>query len=230
MSATANGSTAVQERGTARTQNGSRFRRLVSRNALDKAVEPEPLAPDIGYLEYGPEIVAALLNGEVGFQEIALAYLFGRPQTGEQAAPGRVVSEENRAVLRQQFPTLMRRYLQEHGCLTRCYFARNCFAAAALTGEDEIELILAGYLPEPEAVEVLRRAQGLGYSAYHRLEEYDRRLCQRMVFSVIHEVLRRLDNAAATCTPVAPRWTLTPLTSRVKKSRPCSGPTRPAPS
>ncbi len=175
-----------------------RLRRLARRGRpRASAAAPGPLDPEVRYLEYGPEVVAALLNGKVGFQEIALAYLFGRPADDAGDSPGdRSVSEANRAELQRHFPVLMRQYLAEHECLARSYFARNCFAAAALTGKDEIEVVLARDVAEPEAVELIRRAHGLGFTVWHRIDGSDRRLCQRMIFSVIVEVLRRLDRAA----------------------------------
>jgi hypothetical protein len=107
------------------------------------------------------------------------------------------VTPEDRQKLREQFPVLVRNFEEQHGTLIRSYFSTNCLAAAALTSADEIEVVLAQDVPSSELIQVIRRAQALGYSAWHRLEDYDRRLCQRMVFSVILEVLRRLDQARA---------------------------------
>jgi hypothetical protein len=90
---------------------------------------------------------------------------------------------------------IVRNFIAAHGHIRRSYFARHYLAAAALTSEDEIEVVLARDVPSSELIQIIRRAQALGYMAWHRLEQYDKRLCQGMIFSVILEVLRRLDQA-----------------------------------
>jgi len=107
------------------------------------------------------------------------------------------VTQADRRLLREHFGTLLRTFSAEHEGIRRSYFARHCLAAAVLTGRDEIEVVLARDMPSSELIQVIRRAQALGYLAWHRLEMYDRSLCQRMIFSVILEVLRRLDRDSA---------------------------------
>ena len=153
---------------------------------------------DVEFLDYGPEVMAALLTGATGFTEVALAYFFGRTPDEDDANAGWVVSEANRRVLQDAFPVLLRNYVKQHGSLAGSYFAQHCRAAAVLTSRDEIEVVLARDVPCPDLVQIIRRARGLAYSTWHRLEEYDRKLCQRMIFSVIVEVLRRLDKGHAT--------------------------------
>jgi hypothetical protein len=158
---------------------------------------------DVEFLDHGPEVMAALITGSTGFNEVALAYFFGRTPDEDDVNSGRVVSEENRRVLQDAFPVLLRDFVDQHGSLSGSYFAEHCRAAAVLTSEDEIEVVLARDVPCPDLVQIIRRAQGLAYSTWHRLEKYDRKLCQRMIFSVIVEVLRRLDKEHATAA-VAP--------------------------
>ena len=145
------------------------------------------------FLGYRPEVMAALITGSTGFNEVALAYFFGRTPDEEDLKSARVVTEENRRVLQDAFPVLLRNFVDQHGALSGSYFAEHCRAAAVFTSEDEIEVVLARDVPCPDLVQIIRRAQGLAYSTWHRLEKYDRKLCQRMIFSVIVEVLRRLD-------------------------------------
>jgi hypothetical protein len=150
----------------------------------------------IRFLDCGPEVVLALATGDTAFQDIVLAYFFGRePQSDTDAS--HAIKPEDRELLRKHFDVLLTNFQAEHGSIVRSYFASHCLAAAALTSKDEIEVVLVGDVPPSELIQIIRRAQGLGYSAWHRLEEYDRKLCQRMVFSVILEVLRRLDSAVA---------------------------------
>jgi hypothetical protein len=150
----------------------------------------------IPFLQCGPEVVLALSTGDTAFQDIALAFFFGREPRRDTDA-SHAIRPEDREQLREHFDVLIENFKAEHGSIVRSYFASHCLAAAALTSKDEIEVVLVGDLPPSELIQIIRRAQGLGYSAWHRLEEFDRRLCQRMVFSVILEVLRRLDHAVA---------------------------------
>jgi len=155
--------------------------------------EPSFKRVDVPFLDCGPEIVMALRTGRSAFQDLVLAFFFGRePAPGD--APLRV-SEEDRAVLRRSFGVLVRNFETEHGRIHRSYFASNCLAAAVLTQDDAIEVVLARDVPSSELIQIIRRAQGLGYLAWNRLECNDRTLCQRMIFAVIIEVLRRLDQA-----------------------------------
>jgi hypothetical protein len=168
-----------------------RFRRRRPHLGLAGADEPERV--DIPFLDCGPEIVMALGSGASAFQDVVLAFFFGRQDdAGENTLD---CSDEDRIVLRENFNVLLRNFETEHGRISRSYFARHCLAAAVLTCGDEIEVVLARDIPSSDLVQVIRRAQALGYQAWHRLELYDRSLCQRMIFSVILEVLRRLDQS-----------------------------------
>ena len=68
-------------------------------------------------------------------------------------------------------------------------------ASAALTEQDHLAVTLGPRVPagSEALVELVRRCQQVGYTAWHRLAPYDRRLCEDMVFSVVEEALRRLD-------------------------------------
>jgi hypothetical protein len=160
------------------------------------AVAPEKAERvDIPFLDCGPEVAMALGSGNAAFQDVVLAYFFGREDAaGENTL---ACTPADRTVLRDNFNTLLRYFEANHGRIERSYFARHCLAAAALTGNDEIEVVLARDVPSSELIQVIRRAQALGYQAWHRLEKRDRSLCQRMIFSVILEVLRRLDLSRA---------------------------------
>lgn len=151
---------------------------------------------NIPFLDCGPEIVMALGSGRSEFQDVVLAFFFGRSDAATEKRPT-WMTQEDRALLRQHFGALTRNFVQNHNGIQRSYFARHCLAAAVLTGDDEIEVVLARDVPSSELIQVIRRAQALAYLAWHRLEPYDRSLCQRMIFSVILEVLRRLDQGHA---------------------------------
>jgi hypothetical protein len=138
----------------------------------------------------------ALETGRAEFQDVVLAYFFGREDVAGEGAP-QCVAHADRAVLRENFSVLLRNFAAEHEGIRRSYFAHHCLAAAVLTGRDEIEVVLARDVPSTQLIQVIRRAQALGYLAWHRLERYDRGLCQRMIFSVILEVLRRVDQGHA---------------------------------
>jgi hypothetical protein len=143
------------------------------------------------FLDCGPEIVMALRTGHSAFQDVVLAFFFGRePHPGD--LPLRV-NEQDRLMLRRSFGVVLSNFEAEHGRILRSYFASNYLAAAALTEHDVIEVVLARDVPSSELIQIIRRAQALGYLAWHRLERYDRSLCQRMIFAVILELLRRLD-------------------------------------
>jgi hypothetical protein len=171
--------------------NGHQPRRFLRGSSERSTREADGERVDIPFLDCGPEIVMALGTGSSAFQDVVLAFFFGREPNGGDS-PLRV-TDEDRVELRRHFGVLLRNFESEHGRIQRSYFASNCLAAAVLTCHDEIEVVLARDVPSSELIQVIRRAQALGYLAWHRLERYDRSLCQRMIFSVILEVLRRLD-------------------------------------
>jgi hypothetical protein len=171
------------------TRNG--HRRLLRRRPGE--TEPESERVEIPFLDCGPELVIALGSGRTEFQDLVLAFFLGREDdAGETTLE---CSPEDGQLARDHFNVLVRNFESVHGHIRRSYFARYFLAAAALTSEDEIEVVLARDVPSSELIQIIRRAQALGYMAWHRLEQYDKRLCQGMIFSVILEVLRRLDQA-----------------------------------
>lgn len=149
-------------------------------------------SPPTQYLEVAPELSSALASGAACFSHVALAYLFGRAQP---APRGDEVTPEERDACREIFPSVLRAFEEKHGALARAYFARHAFAAAAMTEKDEVDIIWgrAEALLSPECVKLLFRCDQITYAAWHRLAHWDRRLCQNMVFSVVLEVLRRID-------------------------------------
>ena len=147
---------------------------------------------DVPFLDCSPEIKMALESGRSEFQDVVLAFFFGREDAAGETAL-QWVSQADRALVRKHFGAILRNFATKHEGIRRSYFARHCLAAAVLTGQDEIEVVLARDVPSSKQIQVIRRAQALGYLAWHRLEKCDKSLCQRMIFSVILEVLRRLD-------------------------------------
>jgi hypothetical protein len=145
-----------------------------------------PDREDPEFLESAPELVGALKGGKPRFAHVALAsYLARRPD----------VPEADRALLRRHFPDMLERFERSSGRIVSWYMASEVFAAAALTDNDGISVSLGRELPpgSAELVDLVRRCQQVAYSAWHRLNRFDRRQCQTMVFQVIEEALRRLD-------------------------------------
>jgi len=158
-----------------------------------RKAEPVLERVDIPFLDSGPELVIALGSGHTAFQDLVLAFFMGREDASGETSLA--CTAEDRRLARDHYPALVRNFVALHGHIRRSYFARYSLAAAALTSEDEIEVVLARDVPSSELIQIIRRAQALGYMAWHRLEQYDKRLCQGMIFSVILEVLRRLDQS-----------------------------------
>jgi hypothetical protein len=172
------------------TRNGHKRIRLRRRPGN---TDPDFERIEIPFLDCGPELVIALGSGRTEFQDLVLAFFLGREDdAGETTLE---CSPEDGQLARDHFNVLVRNFERVHGHIRRSYFGRYVLAAAALTSEDEIEVVLARDVPSSELIQIIRRAQALGYMAWHRLEQYDKRLCQGMIFSVILEVLRRLDQA-----------------------------------
>jgi hypothetical protein len=170
------------------TRNGHKRIRLRRRPGN---TDPDFERIEIPFLDCGPELVIALGSGRTEFQDLVLAFFLGREDdAGETTLE---CSPEDGQLARDHFNVLVRNFERVHGHIRRSYFGRYVLAAAALTSEDEIEVVLARDVPSSELIQIIRRAQALGYMAWHRLEQYDKRLCQGMIFSVILEVLRRLD-------------------------------------
>jgi hypothetical protein len=159
------------------------------RRRARRVVTPLPVEPssDIPFIDAAPELVAAPRGGCARFGHVALAAWLGR---NEERLPA-----EQRGAVRDAFPRLLDAFERREGGLRRWYFGRNVLASAALTDQDHLAVTVGPRVPagSEALVELVRRCQQLGYTAWHRLAPYDRRLCEDMVFSVVEEALRRLD-------------------------------------
>jgi hypothetical protein len=145
-----------------------------------------PVQQDVEFLACAPELVGALKSGTPRFAHVALA---------SHLAQSPDVAEADRAVLRRNFADMFERFERSSGRIVSWYMAREVFAAAALTDRDGISVTLGRELPPGSAqlVDLIRRCQQVAYSAWHRLNRFDREQCQTMVFQVIEEALRRID-------------------------------------
>lgn len=102
-----------------------------------------------------------------------------------------------REQLRQALPRLLESFEEHHGRIVRARFGTSS-AAAALTDRDELTIVL-GYRTTTgpdELIDVLRRCEQISYTGWHRLAQWDRRLLQRTVWSVVEDALRLLDETA----------------------------------
>jgi hypothetical protein len=151
------------------------------------APDAPPAPPGVPFLDAAPELVGAPRGGCARFGHVALAAWLGRRE-------GRLPCEEREAV-RDAFPRLLDAFERREGRLRRWYFGRNVLASAALTEQDHLAVTIGPRVPpgSEALVELVRRCQQIGYTAWHRLAPYDRRLCEDMVFSIVEEALRRLD-------------------------------------
>ena len=159
-------------------------------NGPAHATPSVPVQQDPEFLECAPELIGALKGGSPRFAHVALAsYLARRPD----------VPEADRALLRRSFPDMFERFERSSGRIVSWYMATEVFAAAALTDKDGISVSLGRELPpgSAELVDLIRRCQQVAYSAWHRLNRFDRRQCQTMIFQVIEEALRRIDTDGA---------------------------------
>ena len=145
-----------------------------------------PVQQDVEFLESAPELAGALKAGRPRFAHVALAsYLARSPD----------VPETDRALLRRNFTDMFERFERSSGRIVSWYMAKEVFAAAALTDKDGISVTLGRELPpgSEELVDLIRRCQQVAYTAWHRLNKFDRGQCQTMIFQVIEEALRRID-------------------------------------
>jgi hypothetical protein len=145
-----------------------------------------PVQQDVEFLESAPELAGALKAGRPRFAHVALAsYLARSPD----------VPDADRALLRRNFTDMFERFERSSGRIVSWYMAREVFAAAALTDKDGISVTLGRELPpgSEELVGLIRRCQQVAYTAWHRLNRFDRGQCQTMIFQVIEEALRRID-------------------------------------
>ena len=146
----------------------------------------------VGYLRSVPDLASPFRRRSASFSQVALAYLFGREgrdPDGDAIPPG------EKQLCRELFPALLEAYERDHGQICKSFFAQHAFVAAAVTEEDELEILWSRQesLESPAEVRLLSRCDELSYAAYHRLHQYDRRHCQQMIFSVVMELLRRID-------------------------------------
>jgi len=146
----------------------------------------------VGYLRSVPDLASPFRRSSASFSHVALAYLFGRDgrdPDGEAIPPG------EKQLCREQFPALLEAYETRHGQICKSFFAQHAFVAAAFTEKDELEIVWSRQesVKSPAEVRLLSRCDELSYAAYHRLHQYDRRHCQQMIFSVVMELLRRID-------------------------------------
>jgi hypothetical protein len=157
-------------------------------NMLGHRVPEAGAQREVDFLDCAPELVGAIRGGHPRFAHIALASYLAR---SDQVPP------KERAVLRREYPDMFRQFEHDNGPIQRWYMAREVFAAAALTEKDDISVTLGRDLPpgSAELVDLLRRCQQVAYTAWHRLNRFDRRQCQNMIFSVIEEALRQLDSS-----------------------------------
>jgi hypothetical protein len=162
---------------------------------------------EVEFLECAPELVGVIRSGYPRFAHVALASYLARSDQ---------VPSEERAVLRHEFPDLFEQFERTNGRIVRWYIAREVFAAAALTDQDDITVTLGRDLrpQSAELVDLIRRCQQVAYTAWHRLHRFDRRQCQTMIFSVIEEALRRLDTRGR----VQPHACLGPLRERLDQA------------
>jgi hypothetical protein len=149
--------------------------------------------PELGYLRSVPDLASPIKRGKASFFHLALAYLFGRDGRGPGGEP---IPEGEKELCRRHFPALLEAYEKGHGHICGSFYGQHAFAAAAITERDEIDILWsrAESIRSPGEVRLLSRSRQLAYAAYHRLHRYDRRHCQQMIFSVVLELLRRVDH------------------------------------
>jgi hypothetical protein len=166
-----------------------------------------PVPRDVEFLECAPELVGALKDGRPRFADVAMASYLARSSE---------VPEADRAFLRRNFADMFGRFEESSGRIVNWYVASEVFAAAALTDGEGVAVTLGRELPpgSEELVNLIRRGQQVAYSAWHRLNRFDRRQCQTMVFQVIEEALRRLDTDG----PVRSDDCLQPLEDRLDQA------------
>lgn len=140
-----------------------------------------PSEPDLGLL-----CGTILRAGRPQFADLATAYVHahGKGEAGE----------EQRAKLRRALPRMLHAFEQEHGPIVRSYLSET-LAAACLTKRDELFVSIGQRASDgpDNLVALLRRCERVGYTAWHRLHEFDRRSCQQQLWNVIEDALRLLE-------------------------------------
>ena len=149
-------------------------------------------AAPVGYLRSIPDLASPIRRRSASFTHVALAYLYGREGRGPDGEP---IPEDEKELCRHHFPELLQAYEEQHGHICRSFYAQHAFAAAAITDEDELEIVWSREesIQSPDEVRLLSRCDQVSYAAYHRLYRFDRRHCQQMIFRVVLELLRRID-------------------------------------
>jgi hypothetical protein len=162
----------------------TRRERLVGR--LGYRVYEPPRGPDVGFIASAPELAGAIRSGHARFTHVALAGWFA----------GTGTHPYERDTIRAQYGSLLADFERDAGRMCRWYFGRTKLIAAALTDDDTLNVVIGRDVDtgRPELVDLVRCCQRVGYQAWHRLAPYDRRLCQNMVFSVVEEAFRMLDD------------------------------------
>jgi hypothetical protein len=146
----------------------------------------------VGYLRSVPDLASPIRRRSTSFSHVALAYLFGREGLGPAGDP---IPQGEKRLCRDLFPGLLQAYEEQHGHICRSFFGQAAFVAAAITDNDELEIVWSREesIQSPAEVRLLSRCDQLSYAAHHRLHRFDRRHCQQMIFSVVLELLRRID-------------------------------------
>jgi hypothetical protein len=149
-------------------------------------------AASVGYLRSIPDLASPIRRRSASFTHVALAYLYGREGLGPDGEP---IPEDEKELCREYFPELLHAYEEQHGHICRSFYAQHAFAAAAITEVDELEIVWSREesIQRPDEVRLLSRCDQVSYAAYHRLHRFDRRHCQQMIFRVVLELLRRID-------------------------------------
>ena len=167
------------------TSLGRRVRpRLSIRRDADN--EPDPIAAPGAQVGYAKTAILRLSDPD--FADVAVAYLQGNG-IGD-------IDDEQRTELREALPGMLAAFESKHGSIVRSYLTAGG-AAACLTSDDELMIALgqrADSGPE-ELIDLVRRCERVGYTAWHRLYTYDRRSCQMQIWGVVEDALRLLDEA-----------------------------------
>ena len=171
-------------------RDGGAGRNGASSNGARAHVDAQGVA--VGYLRSIPDLASPFRRRSASFSHVALAYLFGREGRDPD---GEAIPQGEKQVCRELFPALLEAYERRHGEICKSFFAQHAFVAAAITENDELEILWSRQesLQNPAEVRLLSRCDVVSYAAYHRLHQYDRRHCQQMIFSVVMELLRRID-------------------------------------
>jgi hypothetical protein len=146
----------------------------------------------VGYLRSIPDLASPIRRKSASFTHVALAYLYGREGRGPDGEP---IPQGEKQLCRSYFPALLEAYERHHGHICRSFYGQHAFVAAAITENDELEIVWSREesIQSPAEVRLLSRCDQVSYTAYHRLHQYDRRHCQQMIFRVVLELLRRID-------------------------------------